>query len=158
MIPSASLRTLRVVAEASVSHDRSAAAEPTSAGTFDFTSIPFQLDANFEARGLGNSLRAAIINMAPNWTRQRQASLLAQPVEESIYSEQRTAEKRKAFELLDALTKSGGLRIEDASVPVVVAAVHSFDNTLMNTLVQDNVNPIESLERSVLVAAATIHG
>ena len=43
------------------------------------------------------------------------------------------------------------------SLHVVIAATHCFDKTLMNTIVQDNVNPIEKVERSSLIVASTIH-
>jgi hypothetical protein len=39
-----------------------------------------------------------------------------------------------------------------------VCATHCFDKVLMDTLVKDNVNPIEKLERSVLIMGTTIHG
>ena len=40
------------------------------------------------------------------------------------------------FELLDALTRSGGLSIDHASLHVIVAARHSFDKTITDTIVQ----------------------
>ena len=40
---------------------------------------------------------------------------------------------------------------------VVIAATHCFDKTLVNTIIQDNVNPIEKVERSSLIVASTIH-
>jgi len=69
-----------------------------------------------------------------------------------------TTEKNKAFDLLDALTKSGGLSIEYASLHVIVAATHCFDKSVMNTLIKDNINPAESLERTSLIMAGTIRG
>jgi hypothetical protein len=44
-----------------------------------------------------------------------------------------------------------------ASLHVVLCATHCFDKSLMNTLIQDNVNPIEKVERSSLIMASTIH-
>ena len=40
---------------------------------------------------------------------------------------------------------------------MVIAATHCFDQSLLDTLVQRNVNPIERVERSTLVTAATLH-
>ena len=40
---------------------------------------------------------------------------------------------------------------------MVLAATHSFDKTLTETLVQDNMNPIEKIERSMLIIASTLH-
>eukprot|EP01034_Spumella_vulgaris_P030470 gene30470-37690_t len=69
-----------------------------------------------------------------------------------------TTEKTAAFDLLDALSRSGALCIEDASLHVVIAATHSFDQSLMDTVVEGNVNPIERVERSTLIMASTLHG
>ena len=60
--------------------------------------------------------------------------------------------------MLDALSRSGALPIECASLHVIVAATHRFDRTLMETVIRDNINPIEKLERSSLVVASTVHG
>ena len=61
------------------------------------------------------------------------------------------------MDLLDALTRSGTLAVDEASLHVVLAATHSFDKTLMATVVQDNVDPIEKLERSALILGAAVH-
>lgn len=62
-------------------------------------------------------------------------------------------EKHKTFDLLDALSKSGALAIDDASLHIVVAATHRFDKTLIDTVIQDNVNPVEKVERSLMIDA-----
>ena len=73
-------------------------------------------------------------------------------------AEQKDA-KSKAFDLLDALTRSGVLPIlTGASLHVVLATTHCFDRSLMNTIVKDNINPIEKVERSSVIVASLIHG
>jgi hypothetical protein len=72
--------------------------------------------------------------------------------------DQQKIEKNACFDLLDALTKSGGLPIEGASLHIVVASTHCFEKNLMDTLIKDNVNPIEKLERSEMIVAEVIHG
>jgi len=48
------------------------------------------------------------------------------------------------------------LSIEEASLHVLVAATHQFDKSVMNSLLMDNVNPIERVQRSTLIMASTI--
>ena len=40
---------------------------------------------------------------------------------------------------------------------VVIAATHCFDKTVLETVGQDNVNPIDKVERSTLIMASTVH-
>ena len=62
----------------------------------------------------------------------------------------------QAFDLLDALTRSGVVSVDAAELHVVIAATHCFAKSVMQTVVQDNVNPIEKVERSALIVASTI--
>lgn len=39
----------------------------------------------------------------------------------------------------------------------MIASTHCFDKTLVDTVVQDNINPIERVENSLLIVASTIH-
>merc|ERR1711879_304835 len=106
---------------------------------------------------MGGALRPTIITPGATWTKKEQKALLAQPLEKRLSTSEQKQEKDAAFDLLDALTKSGALPIKHASLHVIVAATHCFDKTIMETVVQDNVNPIEKVERSSLVMASTVH-
>ena len=124
----------------------------------DYTRIPGELDRKLEALDEDGALRATIINPGDVWTRSAQKGLLGARSSASLSSREQKDEKHKAFDLLDALSKSGALAIEDASLHVVIAATHGFDRTLLDTVIQDNVNPIEKVERSLMILGTTIHG
>ena len=40
---------------------------------------------------------------------------------------------------------------------VILGATHCFDRTLLDTVIEENTNPIDKIEQSVLIAAASIH-
>merc|ERR1719479_549906 len=87
----------------------------------------------------------------------RQKALLASPTTSTLSASEQKEEKDRAFDLLDTLTKSGALPIEHASLHIVLAAAHCFDKSVMETVIQDNCNPIEKVERSTLIMASTVH-
>ncbi|CAE7353632.1 tvaII [Symbiodinium natans] len=115
----------------------------------DYTQLPTQLDQRFEQLETGGALRAAILDLS-------QKALLAQPSEKALAKDDQKKEKEAAFDLLDALTKSGALPLVNASLHVVVSATHCFDKTVTETVIQDNMNPIENVERSALLMAACL--
>ena len=67
-------------------------------------------------------------------------------------------EKEKAFDLLDALSRSGSLSVSCSELHVVISVTHCFEKDVMGTVIQDNMNPIEKLEMSTLLVASLIHG
>ena len=130
----------------------------SGSATLDFTAIPALLDKRYEALDPDNALRPTIINPTASWTRISQKSLLAEPVTASLSAEDQTQEKVRAFDLLDALSRSGALPMEKASLHVIIAATHTFDKTVVDCVVQGNVNPIEKVERSSLIVGSTVQG
>jgi hypothetical protein len=122
----------------------------------DYTKLPSTLDKRFELLDIDSALRPTIIKLDKFWTKKYQKSLVGSPVEETLDEKKQTDEKNQAFDLLDALSRSGALPIDDACLHIVVAAAHCFDKSLMDTLLKDNVNPIEKIERSTLIIATTL--
>jgi hypothetical protein len=123
----------------------------------DVTKIPRALDQKFEALDKEGAVRPTIIHPGKEWTKKAQKALLAEPTTTTWRTDEQKAEKNRAFDLLDALSRSGGLTVDHASLHVVIAATHCFDRSIIDTLVVDNVNPIAKVERSTLIMAATVH-
>eukprot|EP01023_Acetabularia_acetabulum_P048309 TRINITY_DN51028_c0_g1_i1.p2 TRINITY_DN51028_c0_g1~~TRINITY_DN51028_c0_g1_i1.p2 ORF type:complete len:146 (-),score=13.20 TRINITY_DN51028_c0_g1_i1:100-537(-) len=115
------------------------------------------LDANFDKYDDENALHSTIVKAQNQWTKKYQESLLAKPSSKVMNVDELKTEKNKAFDLLDALTRSGNLEVDEASLHVVLASTHCFDQTLMNTVIQQNKDPIEKIEKSILIVASTIH-
>ena len=124
---------------------------------FDVTKLPAILDKKFEEFDDDNSLHSTIIKTSTPWNKKYQAALLAKPTQTTLSVEDLRKERNSTFDLLDAITRSGGLAIDAAEFHVVLASTHCFDKTLMDTIIKDNMNPIEKLERSTLIVATTIH-
>ena len=139
--------------------DHQTASSSTDQGEgVDFTLIPQVLDKSIESSGGGSALRATTIKTGNTWVRNRQENLLTQPKKTNLSVDIIKKEKNKAFDLLDALSRSGSLSIAYSDLHVVVALTHCFDKDVMNTIVRDNVNPIEKLENSTLLLASAVHG
>merc|ERR1712228_656951 len=109
------------------------------------------------AHDMDSSLTSTKLNVGPSWMRKRSESLLLQPKSESLSSSKKKAERNKAFELLDALSRSGFLPIDCAELHVIIATTHCFDKSLINTVVKDNINPIEKIEKSLLLIGSTFY-
>jgi hypothetical protein len=127
-------------------------------GIVDFTNIPKVLDSLFEQHDSDSSIRATILETSRPWKRIRQENLLSKAKQSALNKDDCKSEMDKAFDLLDALSRSGVLPIAFAELHVIVAVTHCFENDVMGTVVQDNVNPIEKVEMSTLMVASTIHG
>ncbi|CAK0819700.1 unnamed protein product [Prorocentrum cordatum] len=123
----------------------------------DYTRVPREMDQQFEALDTDSALRPTIITPGDLWRKRSQRALLAKPSDATLDGDEQKRERVAAFDLLDALTKSGALPVEAASLHVLVAATHCFDKSVTDTVVQDNVSPIEKVERSSLITAATVH-
>ena len=125
----------------------------------DFNAIVKKLDGLFEQLDEDcGSLNATIITANDMWCKQYYESLLStEPSRIMLQGKALRNERNRAFDLLDALTKSGCLVFNDGALHVITATTHCFSKTLINTLIQDNVNPIEKLEQTSLIVATTIH-
>jgi hypothetical protein len=129
----------------------------SSVSILDYTKYPSRLDAAYERLDVDSALRPTIINPRDTWTKKHKKALLDPPSKLNISSDDLRDERNAAFDLLDAITRAGALEMDDASLHVVIAATHGFDRSIMDTIVQNNVNPIERVERSALIMASILH-
>ena len=131
---------------------------PIQQNAMDISQIPSILEKRFEAEDTDDALRPTIIKTGDCWLLSSREGLLKEPELVAVFEEDQKELKNRAFDLLDAITRSGALDITDVDLHVIVATTHCFDKSLMDTVVQDNTNPIEKLQKSTLIAATTIHG
>jgi hypothetical protein len=124
----------------------------------DFSTLPNELDARLEAEDPDGSLRPTIINVGKVWSKRTQRTLLSATTVSALSVAEQKLEKNACWDLLDSLTRSGGLHIDGAMLHIVMASTHCFDDSVMDTLVKRNVNPIEKVEHSSLIVASAIHG
>lgn len=123
----------------------------------DLTTIPQELDAKYLQLDPEGSLRPTILKPADTWTKTFKKTLLSAPEDAILGADVLKRSSNEAFDLLDALSRSGSLSIECAEMHVMIAATHRFARDVVDTVVMDNVNPIEKVERSVLIVATTVH-
>jgi len=136
----------------------SSSSDGVSSGSYlDLTTMPKKLDANFKALDTDSQLRPTTIKAKDLWTRSRKQSIIADPATAALGPADLAKERRKAFDLLDALSRSGALTLSDAELHVILCATHAFDKSITDTVVEDNVNPILKAERASLIIATTLH-
>ena len=124
----------------------------------DFTLLPNALNEKFEQLDKDGAVRPVILSLGKVWKKRSQKSLLTSATTASLNADDQKDERSAAFDLLDALSRSGGLTIDNTDLHVVLMSTHCFDKTLMNTIIEKNTNPIEKMEQSTLIMASVIHG
>ncbi|CAL1125869.1 unnamed protein product [Cladocopium goreaui] len=102
---------------------RPAGPQGVATGDWDVTQVPKQLD---EALEKVDAVRPTIITAGEVWTKRSQPEFLAAQKTEKLQKDQIKQEKDSAFELLDALTKSGALALSHATLHVVLCASQCF--------------------------------
>jgi hypothetical protein len=132
--------------------------EAEAARAVDYTKVPSLLDERFGTLTDDGAVCATKIEVANEWRRKYFPGLLAKVHEETLDAEDLATDKNEAFDLLDALTKSGGLGIELAELHCVILSTHCFVKSALHTITRDNINPIEKVEATQLIVASALHG
>lgn len=89
--------------------------------------------------------------------RTRQQNLLTESESHELSSSEKTSEKDKALDLLDALSRSGSLPIGSGELHIIIGVKHSFEQNVMATVIEENVNSIEKVDYSSLLIVASVH-
>jgi len=146
---------------ASSSNNEISSSSSTIYSSIDFTNIPEKLNAAFEKFSTdevyGGVMRTTTLNTGKRWRKSSKPNLLSPIKTQAFNVDDQKREKNKAFDLLDALSRSGSLPIACAELHIIVASTHSFEQSVVDTVVKQNVNPIEKIERSHLLVASLIH-
>lgn len=124
----------------------------------DFSKIPSKFEALVSLRAPNSPLRPTIIKPGSQWTHNSQSGLLGGETTRILTVVEQKIERSKCFDLLDALTRSGSLSLENVDMHIVLGSTHCFARSVFDSLVIDNVNPIEKLEQSELILAEVLNG
>ena len=113
-----------------------------------FNDLPFELDALLEKNEPNGCLRPSILTFGGENVKKESRSLLGALEKEELSKDEQKSEKNKCFDVLDALSKSGSLEMQNCSLHVVLATTYFFDRAVLDLLVQKNQNPIEEIDRA----------
>ena len=123
----------------------------------DVTKVPTELDGKFDKLDPEGAVRPTILKFEGDWWMKSFESLLSPPKYNSIGSDDKKKKKSKAFDLLDSITRSGALPYVGGQLHIVTVLTHCFEDSLINTLWLESVNPIERVEATGLIAASVVH-
>eukprot|EP01064_Diplonema_japonicum_P038443 TRINITY_DN9323_c0_g1_i1.p1 TRINITY_DN9323_c0_g1~~TRINITY_DN9323_c0_g1_i1.p1 ORF type:complete len:923 (+),score=203.05 TRINITY_DN9323_c0_g1_i1:51-2771(+) len=132
-------------------------AEAVYEGGDAILSLPSKIDKRIGADVTCTSLHPATIRDTGYWRKKSQKRLLGGEKTCVLSESDLRTEKTKAYDLLDALTKSGLVPVEDSVLHVIVPTAHTFDQTIMDTLIKKNENPILSLQHSTQLVSSVLH-
>lgn len=131
--------------------------QPESSGSIeDYTLLPSLLEKKSSEIDPTAKLRPTIIKVQEHWKKTYQKSILSDRETQIINTSLANEEKSKATDLLDALSKSGSISLDAVELHIVVASTHCFDETLIETVIAKNENPIEHIERSLLIMSSAL--
>lgn len=92
-----------------------------------------------------------------SWTLVTHPALASEHRTKALDTEAKKEGRNLVMDLLESISRSGEMVLSSGSLHIVLGQSHAFSKTLMSTLAKDNVNPIQSVEYTTLIAASTIH-
>ena len=122
----------------------------------DFTTVPFRLESNMLQLDPKEVMKPSKITLS-NWQKHSR-DLFGKDSSVGLKEADLKLETNRAFDLIDSLTKTADLPLEDTEVHVFLTVTHDFEEVVLENVIKNNENIIESAEASLLVLASTIHG
>ena len=122
----------------------------------DFTTVPFRLESNMLQLDPKEAMKPSKITLS-NWQKHSR-DLFGKDSSVGLTEADLKLETDRAFDLIDSLTKTADLPLEDTEVHVFLTVTHDFEEVVLENVIKNNENIIESAEASLLVLASTIHG
>jgi uncharacterized protein (DUF1499 family) len=135
--------------------DRQIQEPPSYDDSLEYTKISTAIDLVMDK--YVSNVRPVIIKQSGIINHTFSKSLLSRPSSTNLYDKEKKAQHDKALELLDCLSRSGELDMLDSQVHVVYAIQQGFDDTVMDTIICKNENPIVKMEKSMVLLGRVIH-
>ena len=129
----------------------------SSTTKFDPTMIPKILDKKLEIHDKEGALKSTIMQVGSPWERLRKKNLLVPAQRSSLSDKDKEHDKQQAMDLLVAISRSGSLPIVQSELHIIITVSHCFQNDVVSTVIQDNINPIRKVEQSLLMLGSVIY-
>ena len=144
-------------AGASSSASSSVAATAVGGHRIPWTQFPQTLDKVCGALGAdAAALCPTRVEVGDTWIKTHAPNILAPITRVSVDAEKQKVAKRGAFDLIDALTRTGALPFDDAKLHIMMITTQNFSSTLVDTCIIENVDPIQRVERAMMLVGANL--
>ena len=128
--------------------------DSNSCNDFDESQLPFKLDNAFSCFDEDDALHAGSLKISrDSWNRFQSKT----GVESKLSDDVLKTENSLALDLIDALSRSGNLELINTSTHFISGITHWFDLSLMDTIIQTDVNPISKLKHSGSIIASILY-
>jgi hypothetical protein len=120
----------------------------------DVTKIPASFEKEFAHSEIVRPTKLAIDSRS--WVKQTYPTIMSKTA--VTKKPELDKEKNHAFELLLKLSRSGAFVLTNVSMHVFIALTHSFQKDLMDGLVENNLNPLKEVQKTMVTMNSVLHG
>jgi len=116
------------------------------------------LENTFESDDVtADAVHSCIIKTSIPWKLSKRGAIDGDDtIAHELQEEEIKSETSRALDLLDLLSRSGTLSLSHVDHHVIMGKSHWFEHSIMETLVQQNLNPLSCLERSAVIFSETL--